>query len=289
MSSCEISLMEAFGDIAILDMKENMNDGKTAAFFSWAEENATVNGVKAQYVAKADDDSFIILAELEHQLRALPRQMAFWGYMIRNEFLAGECYVLTSDLVAYVAGIADKRVVGAEDVVTSSWIQSHPRREDIVWINERCWVYDHPRAQSVYARGFFFPAEWQRATTFRQDRIIRDDAYSSVSRWGSVYTSPIRGLSAEERIEAMVEGSEMSLLRNDKRLYRSSVVNPYTRQRVDKAMEASIPRARGTIIVHWVKRDSWWLETMAAFDGVLREIEREIQDDWREVDVSLAA
>jgi len=96
----------AFNDIILLDIPENMNSGKTHAFFSWAAENATVpdweypafqrqsgenqaletltspvwRGVKTPaYVVKADEDSFIMLGELERRLRVAPRTKAYWG------------------------------------------------------------------------------------------------------------------------------------------------------------------------------------------------------------------
>lgn len=89
-------------------MPENMNSGKTHAFFTWASQHATVPDVeyvlddsevveqsdqlddvrvkavvkgdkKPDYVVKADDDSFIMLGELERRLRVAPRSMAYWG------------------------------------------------------------------------------------------------------------------------------------------------------------------------------------------------------------------
>jgi hypothetical protein len=89
-------------------MPENMNSGKTHAFFSWAAEHATVPEIeyvlddsetselaeqlddarvkavvkgdkRPDYVVKADDDSFIMLGELERRLRVAPRSMAYWG------------------------------------------------------------------------------------------------------------------------------------------------------------------------------------------------------------------
>ena len=89
-------------------MPENMNSGKTHAFFSWAAENATVpdweypafrreqaqtNGENVYamsapvrrgekppaYVVKADEDSFIMLGELERRLRVAPRTKIYWG------------------------------------------------------------------------------------------------------------------------------------------------------------------------------------------------------------------
>jgi len=101
-----ISLI-AFNDILLLDIPENMNSGKTHAFFSWAAENASVpyweypsqsrsssdvdghnstslapiwKGERPPaYVVKADDDSFIMLGELERRLRVAPRSKTYWG------------------------------------------------------------------------------------------------------------------------------------------------------------------------------------------------------------------
>lgn len=85
-----------------------MNSGKTHAFFTWASEHATVPDIdyvmddsetvdqvdqlddarikavvkgdrKPDYIVKADDDSFIMLGELERRLRVAPRSMAYWG------------------------------------------------------------------------------------------------------------------------------------------------------------------------------------------------------------------
>lgn len=75
--------MEAYNDIVVLDIPENMNYGKTHAFFRWAAENATiegsVDGRRPDYVVKADDDSFLMLGEIERRLRASPREKVFWG------------------------------------------------------------------------------------------------------------------------------------------------------------------------------------------------------------------
>lgn len=100
--------METYNDIVVLDIRENMNQGKTHTFFRWANENATVpvyykqasgkkygaldpstseTGVeryslafkKADYVVKADDDAFLVLSELERHLRVAPRNNMYWG------------------------------------------------------------------------------------------------------------------------------------------------------------------------------------------------------------------
>lgn len=86
-----VGVCAVYGDIVVLPVKENMNDGKTYAYFSWAYGNALVpppstnnsasrissqhasgaqhDWVKPDFVIKADEDSFVMLAELEARLR----------------------------------------------------------------------------------------------------------------------------------------------------------------------------------------------------------------------------
>ncbi|KAK4683761.1 hypothetical protein P7C73_g6468, partial [Tremellales sp. Uapishka_1] len=164
----------AFNDILLLDMPENMNSGKTHAFFSWAAENATIpdweyplmlkdlddpvvqNPIyrgerRPEYVVKADEDSFIMLGELERRLRVVPRTKSYWGYLVKNTFMAGECYALSFDLVQYIAASPALRTLtrGKEDKLVSRWMKMHPERENIVWVAEKCWIYDHPKAGTV--------------------------------------------------------------------------------------------------------------------------------------------
>lgn len=167
--------------------------------------------VRPDFVVKADDDAFLMLAELEARLRvelhATPQKqhitfedstssfvarqdtasnhtlpndshvladgdhstavstppipgshsgesqdpLIYWGYLVKNRFMAGELYSLSWSLVNWVA--TDPRVKGmtrgAEDKQTSKWMRIHPRAEHIRWVSERCWIYDHPRAGTV--------------------------------------------------------------------------------------------------------------------------------------------
>ncbi|EPQ32409.1 uncharacterized protein PFL1_00605 [Pseudozyma flocculosa PF-1] len=264
--------MEVFNDLVILDMEENMNRGKTHAFFKWAADNATVpflrpvggqqaqlwqsnveqfggggsGGVgggsfgqthevargsgeseeryevawkKADYVVKADDDAFIVLEELERHLRVSPRQMTYWGYLIRNWFMGGECYALSSDLVQYVA--TSENVLhytkGKEDKKVAQWINLHPNRAAINWVSEHCWIYDHPKAGTAYSHGFLFPdhvekikMEGRRGLTdqeiARRGGEHRSKSFSTVRRWHQAYTEPRGDLTIEEEVEALVEG-----------------------------------------------------------------------------------
>lgn len=234
-----------YNDIIILPIPENMNDGKTHAYYTWAAQNAwvpplyfgnyttvpklsytnasspapaladhdpywakldRVTGsplpwVRPDFVAKVDDDAFVMLAELEARLRVqlhqqsqttpdaspvpsdpssavlstsslpesssanssatwIPRAdtpspsddpLIFWGYLVKNRFMAGELYALSYSLVDWIAHDPHVRTMtrGAEDKQTSKWIRSHPRAQDVHWASERCWIYDHPRAGTV--------------------------------------------------------------------------------------------------------------------------------------------
>lgn len=167
--------------------------------------------VRPDYVVKVDDDSFVMLAELEARLRLEmhakvqendglsrtsstmhgrtdqdevnanssnvflssthvadpessnePRSpppeshrsndpLVYWGYLVKNRFMAGELYALSWSLVDWVSKdpIVKGMTKGAEDKQTAKWMRLHPRASEIRWTNERCWIYDHPRAGTV--------------------------------------------------------------------------------------------------------------------------------------------
>lgn len=229
-SSYPAHIRAEFDDIVILPMHENMNSGKTHAYFTWAASSAWVPPhyettsnppifsysnatspapplakhdpiqawhdslsdqrqpwVRPDFVAKVDDDAFVMLAELEARLRVQlhdavrdtsnnsgsevvstsssvdgsstsVRQASssedpniYWGYLVKNRFMAGELYALSWSLVHWVANDPNVKAhtKGAEDKQTAKWMRSHPRADEVRWASERCWIYDHPRAGTV--------------------------------------------------------------------------------------------------------------------------------------------
>lgn len=366
-----------YNDIIILPVSENMNEGKTHAFFTWASTEAWVPPVyfetavpppqfsysnrtsvpptflaehdpahtrldknsahpkfwvRPDFVVKADDDSFIMLAELEARLRVDLHQdppprvhtssgdygsayfdfgreggmakravlsqldassinsafnsqasalstynamteafsnndpLIYWGYLVKNRFMAGEMYALSWSLVDWAAKdpVVKGLTRGAEDKQTAKWMHMHPRAEEVQWKNERCWIYDHPRAGTVYvhlvrdastrladllfcaddyrySHGFLFPSEvarvrkdvisWFDRFRAREEQrlattpsvaaaavstsipIPSDWSGSTVSSFGSRYSEPIPDLTWKQSVEALVEGSGMSKLR----------------------------------------------------------------------------
>jgi hypothetical protein len=174
---------------------------------------------KVDYVVKADDDSYIVLDELERHLRVAPRQMTYWGYLIKNWFMGGEAYALSFDLVEWIAHSSEvaRSAKGKEDTRTPQWIALHPNRSSINWVSEHCWIYDHPKGGSPYSHGFLFPDYVEkikleaRYGLSEQEIAYRggeraSQSYSTVTKWHQKYLSPRRDLTIEEEVEALVEG-----------------------------------------------------------------------------------
>ncbi|CAG8777522.1 15782_t:CDS:2, partial [Dentiscutata heterogama] len=63
-----------YGDIVILNITENMNEGKTFEYFKWFAKHR-----KDYYFVKTDDDSFIHLIHYYRDLQDLPRKRAYYG------------------------------------------------------------------------------------------------------------------------------------------------------------------------------------------------------------------
>ncbi|KAH7925183.1 hypothetical protein BV22DRAFT_1089470, partial [Leucogyrophana mollusca] len=364
--------MDMYNDIVILPCAENMNSGKTHAYFTWAASNAWVPPVyfdtssassslsyanqtspspplaphdphfaweerasghprpwvRPDYVAKVDDDAFVMLAELEarmrvelhakgqapygapespaslsqvgvnaiehllpqtYQERDLPQDpLVYWGYLVKNRFMAGELYGLSWSLVDWVSKdpVVKTLTKGAEDKQTAKWMALHPRAGEIRWASERCWIYDHPRSGTVYSHGFLFPSEVSRVkrSFFSSLEKASQDAlgekalptispigpnvptpsswaYSSVSTFGVRYVQPLQDMTLAESVEALVEGSDMSKLREG---------NTPSREHAWQHQEGRIARYEskrvgGTVVVHFIKKHMWFLETALAF------------------------
>lgn len=315
---------ETFGDLIILNMKENMNSGKTYEFFNWASNYALipkpstlpsnlvafpsaynnyyytqnydlddVEYTHPDFVVKADDDSFIILGELERHLRILPKRLIYWGYLIKNKFMGGEAYALSFDLIKWISqsSVVKKHKHGTEDKTTAKWLNHHPQHQDINWVNENCWIYNHPKSHTVYSHGFLFPSY---VTQIRQEEMLglvddnekkrrgqghreQSDAYSTVFKWNHSYKEPRNNMPIVDKVAALIEGSDDSLSEEER---KQGVVGTH-RQSLSERMEGrhvsiyinftylSLADRNiqwgGTVIVHYVKRHEWFYETALAF------------------------
>ncbi|KDQ16752.1 glycosyltransferase family 31 protein [Botryobasidium botryosum FD-172 SS1] len=218
--------------------------------------------------------------------------MIYWGYLVKSRFMAGELYALSSNLVEYVATTPALKSMtrGAEDKQTAKWMRIHPRANEVRWRSERCWIYDHPRANTVYSHGFLFPSEVSRVrheTTHdippSQMHLFPSSpptippslsssdaslAFSTVSRFGMRYVPPMGNLTAPQEIEALVEGSALSRLRDmmpREEITWGDVERAWALREGRKERYAGTGgNVGGTVVVHFIKRNEWFLEAALA-------------------------
>lgn len=101
--------------------------------------------------------------------------------------------------------------------------------------------------------------------------------HSSVSTFGVRYTPPLPDLSPSQSIEALVEGSDMSMLREGTAFFARclaalltfSAGSPMTAEyawahREGRRTRYESNRVGGTIVVHFIKKNMWYLETALA-------------------------
>ncbi|KAF9237335.1 glycosyltransferase family 31 protein [Melanogaster broomeanus] len=214
--------------------------------------------------------------------------LVYWGYLVKERFMAGELYGLSWSIVDWISrdptvkGLAQ----GAEDKQTAKWMALHPQAGQIRWASERCWIYDHPRGGTVYSHGFLFPSHVtrvkqsvlsyienamknnSRTATVSQNSLVTPTippppswADSSVSTFGTQYQQPLQDMTFAETVEALVEGSDMSRLREG----ISTKTDDAWRHREGRSKRYENRRVGGTIVVHFIKKHMWFLETALAF------------------------
>jgi len=216
----------------------------------------------------------------------------YWGYLVKNKFMGGELYGLSWSIVDWVASDPTVKGMakGAEDKTTARWMTIHPQAPEIQWASERCWMYDHPRSGTVYAHGFLFPSErtrirnsvWEYLKSATEVAVGGNSlteissalsssaiptptewAHSSVSTFGVRYVDPAKDLSLSQSVEALVEGSGLSHLRMD----ASPGVENTWNGREGQVSRYEQKRVGGTVVVHFIKKNAWFLETALVLLG----------------------
>lgn len=145
-------------------------------------------------------------------------------------------------------------------------------------------------SSSRYSHGFIFPSEIARikdsilsylgsVPTFLGDvspsaptlPATDDDysptnwAHSSVSTFGIRYAPPLSNLTTLQGVEALVEGSDMSRLKEGGEL---KAADAWTRREGRKRRYEGL-RVGGTIVVHFIKKNAWFMETaLALLEGM---------------------
>jgi len=100
---------ETHGDILMIDMEENMNEGKSFEYFASLANMYPSNVSQSQrpwdYAMKLDDDSFLNIPNLLEKLRPMiPREQTWFGRGdISGYYMFGPGYILSWDLVTWLA------------------------------------------------------------------------------------------------------------------------------------------------------------------------------------------
>ncbi|KAM0867741.1 hypothetical protein ACQ4PT_041785 [Festuca glaucescens] len=137
-------------DILVLDCAENMNDGKTYAYFSSVPR--LFADAPYDYVMKTDDDAYLRVPALVEELRRKQRDDVYLGFGFNMSgdpmlFMHGMGYVISWDLVSWVATAEEilerNDTVGPEDLMLGKWVNLagkgrnrydlKPRMYDLNW------------------------------------------------------------------------------------------------------------------------------------------------------------
>ena len=151
-----------------------------------------------------------------------------------------------------------------------------------------------------YSHGFLYPSEVSTIRAEKAQGLPADtlairggpdiaDQFSSVSRFGSRYVAPFKDMTGAEQVEALIEGSPLSQLRDDPlgatwgfldsfligSIYanlRERIATLFTQRpsRAERYMYDPLERG-GTVVVHYIKEKSWFIETMVALLGPVNE------------------
>ncbi|CAG8796637.1 23855_t:CDS:2, partial [Racocetra persica] len=132
-----------YGDIVILNITENMNDGKTFEYFSWFAKHR-----KDNYMLKMDDDTFLHLIHYYRDLQDLPRERAYYGNALGYKdgtytYMGGAGYTLSRDLVIDIARSewASSNVYDDEDWRVGEWTILVHHIKDVKQLNAMIDMY----------------------------------------------------------------------------------------------------------------------------------------------------
>lgn len=153
-------------DVVYLNIKENMNRGKTPTWFKYASGLAMNAGAIFDYVAKLDSDTLLSVPNLIHMLNHdLPSQPKnVYGGIVCDEtacgdpklchevlqgkvYMTGQFYFLSVDLAAYISSDKlnrDSISAYSEDVNVGMWVHSSNRILKLVILNNKnvFWIHN---------------------------------------------------------------------------------------------------------------------------------------------------
>lgn len=155
----EMMLLEqnAHGDIFMIPVKENMEDGKTFAFYEHLYR-LNQKGVEPRYdfVLKTDLDSFVHIGNFAKRVTELDStKNIYLGHRYPSFgiwYMVGMGYTISWNLLDLIvhSEYAVNHVKGFEDAQTGFWIEDLRKNGvDIVEVDEPMRIHNHPKAPPI--------------------------------------------------------------------------------------------------------------------------------------------
>ncbi|CAI2178897.1 17792_t:CDS:2 [Funneliformis geosporum] len=137
-----------YGDLIMLNIEENMNNGKAYYYWKWV---AGYSDTQYNYVVKADDDAFIHFQNLALNLRPLPRNNLYYGLESPDRFIFGELEVLSLNNARMIASSPFNQTEwnGNEDRFLGYWLMNHAN-STLIRIPENCLIFNDPRVRRKF-------------------------------------------------------------------------------------------------------------------------------------------
>ncbi|CAJ0833346.1 18280_t:CDS:2, partial [Entrophospora sp. SA101] len=142
---------DTYGDLVMLDMEENMNNGKAYYYWKWVWEH--LGTMKYDYAAKADDDVFVHFQNLALNLRPLPRDNVYYGCK-HKYYITGMLVVLSMNYPHLISTTPFNKTEwrGGEDTRLGKWLINHAN-STLNPIDEHCLLFQDPRIPVFYVVG----------------------------------------------------------------------------------------------------------------------------------------
>ncbi|KAF8657765.1 hypothetical protein HU200_059925 [Digitaria exilis] len=136
----------AHGDVLVVNCTENMNDGKTYAYFSAVPR--LFAAAPYDYVGKTDDDNYYRVAALVESLRGKARRDMYHGFLLpchwpHNQYMSGMGYIVSWDVVEWVAATPELRDDHHvwEDEDFGGWLRKGGKNKNVY--NEEPRMYNY--------------------------------------------------------------------------------------------------------------------------------------------------
>lgn len=147
--------MLIYSDMLVLNITENLTEGKTYEFFKAI--GATFREGDYKFVVKMDSDVWCDLPNLATRLRNLVRQKkctgTYFGRAI-GDFMAGMGYALSWDLVRWIGAdeYPQSHQKGFEDQLVAEWLRHSGKMVHFVSDDEN--LYDSPDYEAGWAQNY---------------------------------------------------------------------------------------------------------------------------------------